>query len=240
MRLSAPIHRLKRTARNTARENDIPLHAALDRVAGSEGFSSWSLLASRHAEADTHPSRLHASLRPGELVLIAARPRQGKTVLALQLALSAIGAGDAAHIFSLDYTPDDVADRLAAMPDPLARFSGQLGVDCSDAISAGHIIARLADAAHGTLVVVDYLQLLDQKRTNPPLQSQVEALAGFARERGLIVVFVCQVDRSFDQDADALPGPADIRLPNPLDIALFSRAVFLHAGKLHMVDRLTG
>jgi hypothetical protein len=50
MRLSAPIHRLKRAAKVQARDQAIPLHAALDRVATAEGFASWSLLASQHAQ----------------------------------------------------------------------------------------------------------------------------------------------------------------------------------------------
>ncbi len=238
MLLSAPIHRLKRSARLQARADAIPLHAALDRVAIAEGFSSWSLLASKHSEIGADPIRLHALLEPGELVLIAARPRQGKTLLALQLALAALAAGNPAHIFSLDYTPRDIAERLSTMPPDLARFAPSLGVDCSDAISADHIITRLATAPSGTLAVVDYLQLLDQKRTNPPLQHQVEALSGFARARGVILVFVCQIDRAFDPDAVPLPGPADIRLPNPLALSLFNRAWFLHAGTIRQLNHL--
>jgi polysaccharide deacetylase 2 family uncharacterized protein YibQ len=81
--------------------------------------------------------------------------------------------------------------------------------------------------------------LLDQKRTNPPLQVQVESLAAFARQRGLVVVFICQMDRTFDPIDEATPGPADIRLPNPLDLSLFSRGWFLHDGHLQMASTLT-
>ncbi|ODT73692.1 MAG: hypothetical protein ABS76_38620 [Pelagibacterium sp. SCN 64-44] len=232
MRLSAPIHRLKRAARVQARAEAIPLHAALDRIAGTEGFASWSLLARQHAGDTIDPIRLHALLAPGELVLIAARPRQGKTLLALKLALAALHAGNPAYVFSLDYTPRDIAGHLASMPPNLARFAARLGIDCSDTIAADHIMDRLAAAPRGTLAVVDYLQLLDQKRTNPPLQHQIEALSDFARTRGIILVFVCQIDRAFDPDTAPSPGPADIRLPNPLDLGLFDRAWFLHAGEL--------
>jgi hypothetical protein len=37
MRLSAPVHQLKRKARLLARADNIPLHAALDRIAAQEG-----------------------------------------------------------------------------------------------------------------------------------------------------------------------------------------------------------
>ena len=45
MKLSAPIYQLKRNAKRLSREEKIPLHEALDRVAAQEGFGGWSLLA---------------------------------------------------------------------------------------------------------------------------------------------------------------------------------------------------
>lgn len=231
MRLSAPIHRLKRAARDQARAEAVPLHAALDRIAASEGYSSWSLLTAKHADASVDPGSLARSLVPGELILIAARPLQGKTLFALRLALSAIAQGREAHFFSLDYTERDVAARLATMPANLAQEASRLRLDCSDSISAGHIIDRLDAAPRGAVLVVDYLQLLDQKRANPPLQEQVETLSDFARSQGHVIAFVCQIDRRFDPEVDALPGPADIRLPNPVNLDIFSRAVFLHGDR---------
>lgn len=49
MKLSAPIFRLKRRAKCMARDEDISLHEALDRLARQEGFGKWSLLSSRAA-----------------------------------------------------------------------------------------------------------------------------------------------------------------------------------------------
>lgn len=233
MRTSAPIHRLKRAAREHARTEAIPLHAALDQIAVSEGYSSWSLLAAKHTQASSDPATLLESFAPGALVLLAARPLQGKTILALRLALSAVAQGRAAYFFSLDYTEADIAARLATMPAELARH---LTVDCSDSVSAAHIIARLGPSQRGAFIAVDYLQLLDQKRSNPPLQEQVETLANFARSQGHVVAFVCQIDRRFDPILNGLPGPADIRLPNPLDLNVFDRAIFLHGGRFSSLN----
>lgn len=235
MKLSAPIFRLKRLARDTAREQSIPLHAALDTIAAQQGFSSWSLLAARHA-GQSQAARLLGELKLGELVLLAARPQQGKTLLALQLALEAVQAGRSAHIFTLDFTHRDVIEKLTQLGADPANIGAALGIDCSDAICASHIMAAMDKAPAGTVAVVDYLQLLDQKRDNPPLQEQIEALSHFARQRGLILVFISQVDRAFDAALSPCPTLADIRLPNPLDLSLFSKAVLLHAGELRLAS----
>jgi hypothetical protein len=52
--------------------------------------------------------------------------------------------------------------------------------DTSDNIRADYIIDRLLSAPQGTVAVVDYLQLLDQKRENSELMTQVRALKEFA------------------------------------------------------------
>jgi len=240
MRYSAPIHRLKRAAKLAARQQAIPLHAALDSIARQEGFASWSLLAARHAPDATDPASLLATLDPGERLLIAARPRQGKTLLALQLAVAGARAGRQVHFFSMDYTPTDVREKLQALGADTDDLSGRLHIDCSDDICADHVIAALETAPRKSIAVIDYLQLLDQRRSTPPVQQQVESLSRLARARGLVIAFICQIDRSFDSAASPLPGLADIRLPNPLDLSLFSRAWFLHAGALREVELPAG
>jgi replicative DNA helicase len=232
MKLSSPIHRLKRTARDRARSQAIPLHTALDHAAAGEGFASWSHLAATQAQ-QTKPERLLRRLQPGELVLIAARPLQGKTVLALAMAIAAVRDGRQAHVFSLDYSTKTLAECLIGLG--ATADMPNLAIDCSDEIAAPYIIDALETAAPETLVVIDYLQLLDQKRQTPPLQRQVEFLAAFARDRRLTMLFVCQIDRAFDSAGNEPPGLSDIRLPNALDLHLFARAIFLHAGNAEMV-----
>jgi replicative DNA helicase len=229
--LSAPLFILKRQARALCRREGIPLHAALDRIAAREGYAAWSLLCDRW-DAQEPPAALLARLVPGELLLLASRPGQGKTLLALGLCVEALARGGSAAFFTLDFTPEDVARGMAGFGRDADEFGERFVRDHSDAICAAHIEARLADAPAGTLVVVDYLQLLDQKREHPPLAAQVQALRRFARSRGAIVVCLSQVDRRYDPARGTLPGPADVRLPNPLDLALFDRACFLHAGRM--------
>jgi len=231
MKLSAPIHRLKHEAKHLAAQTGIPLHTALDRIAVREGYAAWSLLASRYAE-QSPAARLYASLDVGDLLLVGARPGQGKTLMALQLAVEAARAGHRGVFFSLEYTARDIAQRFAKLGiDPVA-LGDRFSFDCSDQISAGYIIERMASAPAGAVVAIDYLQLLDQRRDTPPLAEQVRALKTFAATAGVIIVFISQIDRSFDPASKRLPDLSDIRLPNPVDLSLFSRACFLHDGEM--------
>ncbi|MBB3018872.1 replicative DNA helicase [Microvirga lupini] len=233
MKLSAPIYLLKRRAKRLAREQDIPLNEALDRIALQEGCKTWSLLASRHA-AITPVGKLFGRLAPGDLVLIGARPGQGKTLMSLELAVEAMRSGSRSVFFTLEYTEKDIRDRFRTIGWDLDHFDGLFSFDCSDTINADHIMRTLTSAPRGTLAVVDYLQLLDQKRENPPLADQVRALKTFALGRELVIVFVSQIDRSYDPSKKPYPDMHDIRLPNPLDLELFSKACFLNNGKLRV------
>ncbi|WP_298241036.1 DNA helicase [uncultured Bradyrhizobium sp.] len=227
MRLSAPIYHLKRQAKRLSREAGIPLHDALDRIAATEGFSAWSMLAAK-AAALTPASRLFPQFRPGDLVLVGARPGQGKTLMSLPLAVEAMRSGHRAAFFSLEYTEKNVLDRLRAIGAEPAQFGTLFEIDCSDAISADYVLKQMATAPRGTFVVIDYLQLLDQRRENPDLTIQVRALKSFARDQGLIVVCISQIDRSYDPAVKPCPDLSDVRLPNPLDLTLFDKTCFLN------------
>ncbi|MCG2630092.1 DNA helicase [Bradyrhizobium sp. WYCCWR 13023] len=227
MKLSAPIYHLKRKAKRLSREEGISLHDALDRVATTEGFSAWSLLAAK-AAALTPAIRLFPQLQPGDLVLVGARPGQGKTLMSLELAVEAMKYGHRAAFFSLEYTERDVLNRMRAIGVEPTQFRELFEVDCSDAISADYVVKQMAAAPRGTVVVVDYLQLLDQRRENPDLTVQVRALKSFARDKGLIVVFISQIDRSYDPMVKPCPDINDVRLPNPLDLRLFDKTCFIN------------
>lgn len=231
MKLSGSIPYLKRRAKLLSRGENIPLHAALDRIAAAEGLASWSLLISK-ASAATPARKLFPHLSPGDLLLLGARPGHGKTLMSLELAVEAMKAGQQSLFFTLEYTSKDVVNRFRAIGADIAAFADRFTFDNSDAISAGYIIERLAAAPRGSLVVVDYLQLLDQKRDNPELMVQVKALKSFARERGLIIVFISQIDRSYDATTKPCPGLEDVRLPNPLDLGLFDKTCFLNGGEV--------
>jgi replicative DNA helicase len=233
MRLSAPIFRLKREAKLLSRRANIPLNQALDRLARAEGFNSWSLLAAR-ASANLPSSTLFASLKPGDLVLLAARPGHGKTLMGLELIVEAIKAGRRGVFFTLECHERDVGQLLRSIGGDLKTLKDGFEFDTSDAISSDYIIGRLGSAPRGSVVVIDYLQLLDQRRQNPALADQVSALKSFASKTGLIIVFISQIDRSYELSGRPLPNITDVRLPNPLDLTLFSKTCFLNNGEVEI------
>jgi replicative DNA helicase len=229
MKWSAPIYHLKRKARLLSREKKIPLHEALDQIAIEEGFRRWSSL-SACAAATTTATKLFAQLRPADVALIGARPGHGKTLMGIEILVRAMKAGHRAAFFTLESTEKDVNDLFQAVGADMTQFGDRFHLDTSDDISAELIIKQLTAAAAGTTVVVDYLQLLDQQRHKPVLADQVQMLKAFAREKGVVIIFLSQIDRSFDSANKLCPGLEDLRLPNPLDVALFTKTCFVHDG----------
>ena len=117
--------------------------------------------------------------------------------------------------------------------------SDRVLIDCSDEICSDHIVSRiLAEISPGDMVLVDYLQRLDERRVTAPLQEQVSSLKDLAEETGCIVVFICQLQREVEERVDGRPAPADIRLPNPLGLGVFHKIVLLSRmhGQTDLVD----
>ena len=123
-------------------------------------------------------------------------------------------------------------ERLRALGFDAEKAGNRLAVDTSDTICASYIVDVLRDAPRGTLAVVDYLQLRDRRRDTPPLAEQMRALETFARDRGVILVLLSQIDRAFDPERTAVPDIGHVRLANPLDLSLFSKTCFLNGGEM--------
>lgn len=235
MRLSAPIYQLKRRAKLLARDEKIALHEALDRIAREEGFAGWSLLSSQLAM--NSPSKAVLSrLAHGDLLLLGARPGHGKTLLGLQLLLDAVREGRKAVFFTLEYTEQETRQRIQSLDGNAHGLGDKLEIVTSDEICADYIIDHLSGSPRGTVVVIDYLQILDQQRSKPALSDQMLALRSFARDNGFVLGFISQIDRTFDPASKPLPDMQDIRLPNPVDMGFFTKACFLHNGEVRLQD----
>ncbi len=194
MKLSVPIYQLKRRAKLLARNDDIPLHQALDRVARKQGYRSWSLLAAKREPPRSSTSVL-SQLADGDLLLLGARPGHGKTTLGLQLLLEAVHEGRQATFFTLEYTEQESRKRIHSLSGGM-ELGDRVEIVTSDEISADYITRHLSGSSRGTVAVIDYLQILDQKRSKPALSEQVTALRRFARSTGAVLAFISQVGPS--------------------------------------------
>ncbi|NRB01427.1 MAG: DNA helicase, partial [Rhodobacteraceae bacterium] len=173
MQLAAPIYALKRKAKLLARRQNVPLHAAQDMVAAEEGFQRWSHLINA-TSAQSPAGALLTRLRAGELILIGARPGQGKTLLGLELAARASEIGRRGYVFSLDYHASEIAGHVQGLGAELANGAEDLVVDTSDDLCVDYIINHVGTNGAHTLITVDYLQLLDQKRSTLMLDESLK------------------------------------------------------------------
>jgi replicative DNA helicase len=231
MKLSAPVYILKSQAKELKKSQGIPMVEALNLIAKREGFSSWSLLHSK--SDDLLPTRREDVLgffNPGDLVLIGGRPSMGKTNFTISLFVQAIRQIASKHfLFTLEEIHKAVARRMACYDESIGKSDEKFSLDYSNEISAGYIIEKTKNQiSQSSVVVVDYLQLLDHKRSNPPLQEQIEMLKVFAKEKGCILILISQIRREIESRLDKRPNLEDIKLFNPLDLNLFNKILFLY------------
>lgn len=229
MKLNLPIHQLKQQAKALKHADSITMVAALDQIARHNGYTSWSLLHTKNvAHRPKTADEILKQLHPQDLLLIAARPNLGKTKLAMQVLLRAIQQGRQCFFFSFEYTQAQAIAIFVELGMEFDNHKGMLHIDVSEQISAKYIISKTKKLAiKGSIIVIDYLQLLDQQRSKLPVQQQVEALKAFAAQTECIIIFISQIDREFDVNQSEIAALKDVRLPNPLDLSLFNKSIFL-------------
>ena len=226
MRLSRGIPELKRLAKRLSRTASITHTAALDHVARAEGFASWSALAAAWRRSQGTPG----NARPGQLLLIGARPFEGKTRFCVQRCIDALDSGRPEFLFSLQATRSDIERQFERLGRSQTAHHNRFFFDGSEHINANYICARLGAAPSGCTVAIDYLQVLDQRRVDPDLETQVRQLRDLAQRRAATIHVIAQVSRSWEDANRPVPGLQDIRLPNPLDLRMFDQALFLAGG----------
>ena len=230
MKLSSPIHVLKNQAKLLKKEKAIPMVEALNSIAEREGFSSWSLLKSKQPnELPNSYDEILNYFNEGDLVLIGARPGTGKTNFSIGLLVRAIQKKEVKnYYFTLSEVHKDLAGRIASYDESIGAHNPFLGYSYSNDIQASYIIKNTQqEISKGSLIVIDYLQLLDERRINETLQDQVEALKAYAKKTGCIIIFISQLNREIENRIDRKPTLDDIRLPNPLDLSLMNKIVLL-------------
>lgn len=182
-----------------------------------------------------------AGLRPGQVVIIGARPAIGKSTVAMDFARNAaIRLGLPTLFFSLEMTHAELADRALAAEakvdlekirdnklspedwDALGRkadglLNAPLVVDDSPHCTLGRIRARLRGMARtnpARLVVVDYLGLLDAPKADSRERQVAELSRGMkllAKEFSVPIVVLSQLNRESTKRHDRRPTMSELR-----------------------------
>jgi len=187
------------------------------------------------------PDKRLGGLRDSELIVVAGRPGMGKTAMAMTLASSAARAGKKVKVVSLEMTEEQLVQRLyaqftgisvqdqlqAGAPMSMFRRLADAGhmldtlpiaIDAADSQTVGQIraAARRDKRRNGLdLLIVDYLGLIQP--TDPKAQKvhQIEqvttGLKRLAKELGIPVVLLAQLNRGVETRDDKRPGLADLR-----------------------------
>jgi replicative DNA helicase len=181
-------------------------------------------------------------LHPGQLVVVAGRPGQGKSTLGMDfLRATSISSQLGSVLFSLEMGRSEITMRMLAAEarvrlqkmrmgqldnsdwDRLARrmsevASAPMFIDDSPNLTMMEIRAkarRLRQRHDIRLVVVDYLQLMAGTRRVENRQQEVaeisRSLKLLAKELGVPVVAISQLNRGAEARADKRPQMADLR-----------------------------
>ncbi|AOZ10365.1 replicative DNA helicase [Cupriavidus malaysiensis] len=213
-------------------EFDACLGALREQAAGAH-----QALATGFRALDT---KLGGGLRAGELVIVAGRPAMGKTAFALNVACHA-ARGHSVLVLSLEMPKAQLHQRnlamLAEVPLPRLRQPEQLGdedwrrlaaarsrvaelglfLDDQPALSLADVRAkaRMVRRRHGLdLLVIDYLGLMSggaSENRSQEVGSYSRGLKALAKELGIPVIALAQLNRSLESRANKRPLMGDLR-----------------------------
>lgn len=178
-------------------------------------------------------------LKPGQLVVLAARPGVGKSAFAGNVTTN---VSNAAPVFfaSLEMTSDELIDRMAVSSlgislgelrgwangeqvDEVTTAVNQIGslpivINESPEQSVASITAQCRQMKRRSglgLVIVDYLQLLTPSNSKDSREVQVSKIAwglkGLAKSVGVPVIALAQLNREIDKRPDKTPRLSDLR-----------------------------
>ncbi|SFQ46384.1 replicative DNA helicase [Geopseudomonas sagittaria] len=182
-------------------------------------------------------------LRPEQLIILAGRPAMGKTTLAMNIAAhNAIRGGKQVLVVSLEMSNGQLMDRFLAAEGKiplqdiksgrggkgengirLTAAAGKIrdsGLSMSDrpgmTMSRIRSLARRHKRRYGLdLMVIDYLQLLDEEGGSGNRTEAVSAMTRgaklMARELQIPVILLSQLNRSLEQRPNKRPINSDLR-----------------------------
>ena len=208
----------------------------LEKVAEQEGYVTG--IPSGFEDFD----RLTAGLQPSDLVIVAGRPSMGKTALALNIGYNAAQATKrAVAVFSLEMSKLQLGMRLlgfdaqidarklrtgflrdkdwTSLTEAASRLSElPLFIDDASWLSVLEMKAkcrRLAKKTDLSLIIVDYLQLIQGRRSAESRQLEISeisrSLKALAKDLNVPVMALSQLNRKLEDRPNKRPQLSDLR-----------------------------
>jgi len=191
--------------------------------------------------------KMTGGLRPGNLIIIGARPSVGKTALGCSMARNFAASGTSVLFVSLEMSHEEITDRLLAIESgvdmhamrsymtdvhvrklngAVARMEGgaQVTVVAPPSLKPAQmrvLARRYAAQGRADVVIVDYLQILTPDKSGETRQVEVAELSRqckvMARELKVPVVVLSQLNRQVETRDDRRPRLADLRESGALE-----------------------
>lgn len=213
----------------------------LERLQSSDG----ELLSTGIADLD---EALGGGVEPGEMFLLCGRPSHGKSAVALQVLHHRTGQGDPCAMISEEMSAARLGKRAAQFASDVHQEHWQVRAErvehdldvhfhdrapcfiveqCRTAAAACHEIRRLVKDHGVKCVAVDYAQLLSSpgKTRYEQVTATSIALRQVTNETGILLVALCQLNRSIEDRSPMIPTMADIKdsgqLEQDADVVVF-------------------
>jgi replicative DNA helicase len=183
--------------------------------------------------------KLNGGIRRGELVVLAARPKMGKTAFALNVACN-VAAEHSALVLSMEMPKSQLHDRnlatlghiplehllkpsmmtdgdWAGLTNAMVKLGGmklhqddQAGLRLIDVRMKAKAVKRKRGL---DLLVVDYLQLMegDGDNRNAQIEGITRGLKTLAKELGIGILLLSQLNRKLEERPNKRPIPSDLR-----------------------------
>lgn len=200
--------------------------------------------------------RMIDGLRPGDLVIIAARPSIGKTSFSMNIAeFVALELNESIAVFSLEMTAESLIARMAYARSMVPKKAVQSGaITESDLVGIGaainmvaasklviedkgvsrlnEIISRIRDLSRKKgikVFLLDYIQIVqvDGKTRNDEVSKISGALKLLGKELGITIVALSQLSRDSEKQGNRKPKLSDLRESGSLEQDA-DAVIFLH------------